>query len=191
MQAKSDETTNDVITLGVINGVYGIKGWVKVFSSTNPIENILDYKVWRLRRESRGSQKNQEVLVTLTDGRKHGKGIVAKFEGYDDRNAAETLLKAEINVLADELPELRQDEYYWRDLVGLDVVNMDGKSYGKIDHMMPTVANDVMVVKSDVTVEQDKAGKAVERLIPFVQGVYVMKIDLEANLAQVDWPEDF
>lgn len=182
MQGKSEsETPTDVITLGVINGVYGIKGWVKVYSSTDPIENILDYKIWRL------SQKNQEVVVKLADGRRHGKGIVAKFEGYDDRNAAETLLKAEINVLAEELPELQQDEYYWRDLVGLDVVNMDGKSYGKIDHMMPTVANDVMVVK-DVDAED---GKGIERLIPFIQGVYVMKIDLDENLAQVDWPEDF
>ncbi len=176
MKKQSEsEASNNLIALGVINGAYGIKGWVKVYSSTDPIENILKYKTWRLK------QKNQEVVVTLADGRKHGKGIVAKFEGYDDRNAAETLLKAEINVLAQELPDLPQDEYYWRDLVGLDVISVDGKSYGKIDHMLSTVANDVMVVKSGET----------ERLIPFVQGVYVMKIDLDANLAQVDWPEDF
>ena len=176
MQSQSEsEASSDDITLGVINGVYGIKGWVKVYSSTDPIENILNYKTWRLK------QKKQQVVVQLSDGRRHGKGIVAKFEGYDDRNAAETLLKAEINVLAEELPELQQGEYYWRELVGLDVVNMDGKSYGKIDHMMPTVANDVMVVKDGDT----------ERLIPFVQGVYVMKVDLDANFAQVDWPEDF
>ncbi|MDH5256487.1 MAG: ribosome maturation factor RimM [Gammaproteobacteria bacterium] len=171
MQSKPEAE----IALGVINGVYGIKGWVKVYSSTDPIENILKYKTWRLK------QKNQEVVVTLADGRRHGKGIVAKFEGYDDRNRAETLIKAEINVLADELPELPEGEYYWRDLIGLDVINMEGKSYGRIDHMMPTVANDVMVVKDD----------DVERLIPFVQGVYVIKIDLDANIAQVDWPEDF
>lgn len=171
MQSKPETE----IALGVINGVYGIKGWVKVYSSTDPIENILKYKTWRLK------QKNQEVVVKLADGRRHGKGIVAKFEGYDDRNRAETLIKAEINVLADELPELPEGEYYWRDLIGLDVINMEGKSYGRIDHMMPTVANDVMVVKDD----------DVERLIPFVQGVYVIKIDLDANIAQVDWPEDF
>jgi len=166
---------DNLITLGVINGVYGIKGWVKVYSNTDPIENILKYKTWRLK------QKNQNVIVTLADGRKHGKGVVAKFEGYDDRNQAETLLKAEINILADELPPLLEGEYYWRELVGLNVINMDGMSYGTIDHMMPTVANDVIVAKNG----------DIERLIPFVQGVYVMKIDLKENLIQVDWPEDF
>jgi len=176
MQSQPElKASTETVTLGVINGVYGIKGWVKVYSSTDPIENILKYKTWRLK------QKHQEVVVTLTDGRKHGKGIVAKFDGYEDRNSAETLTKSEINVLAEELPALLEGEYYWRDLIGLDVINMDGKPYGKIDHMMPTVANDVMVVKSDDA----------ERLIPFVQGVYVMKIDFEENLAQVDWPEDF
>ncbi|MDH3326479.1 MAG: ribosome maturation factor RimM [Gammaproteobacteria bacterium] len=176
MRSQSEsETPLDTITLGVINGVFGIKGWVKVYSSTDPIENILEYKTWRLK------QKNQEVVVKLADGRRHGKGIVAKFEGYDDRNAAETLLKAEINVSVGELPKLSEGEYYWRDLVGLEVINMDGKSYGLIDYMMPTVANDVMVIKS---------GDA-ERLIPFIQGVYVLNVDLDAKAVQVDWPEDF
>lgn len=163
------------ITLGTISGVYGIKGWVKVYSNTDPIDNILNYKTWRLK------QKNQELVVKLTAGRKHGKGIVAKFEGYNDRNQAETLIKAEINVLAKELPALPEGEYYWRDLVGLEVINVEGKSYGHIDHMMPTVANDVMVVKDGQQ----------ERLIPFIQGIYVLNIDLEGKTLQVDWPEDF
>jgi len=169
------EQSESRVTLGTINGVYGIKGWVKVYSSTDPIENILNYKTWKL------IQKNQELVVKLTDGRKHGKGIVAKFEGINDRNRAEELKHAEITVSANELPELLDGEYYWRDLEGLEVVNTVGKSYGFIDHMMPTVANDVMVVKDGTT----------ERLIPFIQGVYVLNVDLDAKIAQVDWPEDF
>jgi len=100
------EAPSDLVTLGVIGGAYGIKGWVKVFSSTDPIENILTYKFWRLKL------KHQEIRLRLVAGRKQGKGIIAKLEGYDDRNAAETLRKAEINVLAEELPALAADEYY-------------------------------------------------------------------------------
>lgn len=180
MQNQSNfETPSTMVALGGISGVYGIKGWVKVHSSTDPVENILSYKTWRLKL--RNQDANQEVVVKLVDGRKHGKGIVAKFEGYDDRDQAEALVKAQINVAAEELPELPKDEYYWRELVGLKVINMDGQSYGIIDHMMPTVANDVIVAKDG----------DIERLIPFIQGVYVMKVDLNENLIQVDWPEDF
>jgi len=181
MSSQSDSEKADglsapeKIVMGVISGAYGIKGWVRVYSSTDPIENILKYKSWYLKK------KNQETEVKLSNGRTHGKGIVAKFEGYDDRNAAESLIKAEILVPADELPDLRQGEYYWRDLIGLKVQNVSGTSYGIIDHMMPTVANDVIVVK-----DGDH-----ERLIPFAQGVYVIEIDLENGLMVVDWPEDF
>ena len=172
----TDNLSEQFITLGTINGVYGVKGWVKVYSFTSPIENILKYKTWQLV-----DQKKQNKTVKLEQGKRHGKGIVAKLEGYDDRNAVEILLKSEIRIARDLLPSLPKGEYYWSDLQGLQVTNMENVDFGKVDHLFETGANDVMVVK---TGDQ-------ERLIPFVQGMYIKDINLTEKTMKVDWPEDF
>jgi len=168
------EDTTSLITLGSINGIYGVKGWVKVFSFTDPKENILEYKTWRLKKN------NQWFTCTLEAGKSHGKGIIAKLEGFDGRDEVAKLMKSEIMVSRDELPGLPKGEYYWSDLEGLEVVNLEEVSLGHIDHMVETGADDVIVVK----------GKE-ERLIPFVQEVYVKKVDLENKVLIVDWPEEF
>ena len=168
------EKQTPFITLGAINGVYGVKGWVKVFSFTNPKENILNYKTWYVVRN------NQRQTCQLEDGKSHGKGVIAKLKGFDDRDVAAKLLKSEIMVPREELPDLPNDEYYWNDLQGLQVVNVQQQVLGHVDHMMETGANDVMVVKGEK-----------QRLIPFVQGLYVKNIDLENRVLVVDWPEDF
>jgi len=173
-EVHSDDSSEQFITLGTINGVYGVKGWVKVYSFTSPIENILNYKTWQL------SKKNQNKAVRLEGGKKHGKGIIAKLEGYDDRDEVAALLKSEIRIARDLLPELPEGEYYWSDLQGLQVSNMANVDFGKVDHLFETGANDVMVVKGDQ-----------ERLIPFVQGMYIKDIDLRQKTMKVDWPEDF
>jgi len=169
----SEESTS-LVTLGAINGVYGVKGWVKVFSFTDPKENILEYKTWKIKKN------NQWFTCQLEAGKSHGKGVIAKLEGFDDRDAVAKLLKSEVMVSRDELPDLPRGEYYWSDLEGLEVVNLQEESLGHVDQMMETGANDVMVVKGDV-----------KRLIPFVQEIYVKKVDLEKKLLIVDWPEEF
>jgi len=166
---------DSLVTLGLINGVYGVRGWVKIFSFTSPKENILKYKNLRLKLNS------QWLDCKVEAGKKHGKGIIAKLEGYENRDLAAKLIKAEIAVSRDELPELPEGEYYWSDLLGLEVVNLENTAYGRVDQMMETGVNDVMVV-----VKGDK-----ERLIPFIQGMYVKNIDLEQKQIIVDWPEDF
>ena len=168
------ENTSSLVTLGAINGVYGVKGWVKVFSFTDPKENIFNYKTWHIKKN------NQWITCKLEAGKSHGKGVIAKIEGFDDRDDVAKLMKSEIMVSRDELPELPQGEYYWRDLEGLEVLNLQEVSLGHIDEMMETGANDVMVVKGDI-----------KRLIPFVQELYVKKVDLENNQMIVDWPEEF
>ena len=168
------EESSTLITLGAINGIYGVKGWVKVFSFTDPKENILNFKTWHIKKN------NQWLTCKLEAGKSHGKGIIAKLEGFDDREIVAKLLKSEVMVSKDELPDLPQGEYYWSDLEGLEVVNLEEVSFGHIDHMMETGANDVMVVKGDA-----------KRLIPFVQGLYVKNVDLENKILVVDWPEDF
>jgi len=173
-EIHSGDTSETLVTLGVINGVYGVKGWVKVYSFTSPIENILNFKTWQL------CKKNQNKVVRLEGGKRHGKGIIAKLAGYDDRSEVEVLLKSEIRIARGLLPELPKGEYYWSDLKGLQVTNMANVNFGKVDHLFETGANDVMVVIGDK-----------ERLIPFVQDIYIKDINLQEKTMLVDWPEDF
>jgi len=173
-ERDSDTDNRNRVVLGNISGVYGLNGWVKVFSYTSPKENILNYPEWRLEK------KNLTVNCRLKKGKPHGKGIVVQLEGYEDRNQAELLIKANISVAEDTLPDLGADEYYWRDLEGLQVFNTENVSYGYVDYMLHTGANDVVVVKGNS-----------EILIPFVQGLYIKSIDLEKGQMIVDWPESY
>lgn len=168
------EKQASLITLGAINGVYGVKGWVKVFSFTDPKENIFNYKTWYVVRN------NHRQVCYLEGGKSHGKGVIAKLQGFDDRDMAAKLLKSEVMVSKEELPELPSGEYYWNDLQGLQVINLQQTVLGHVDHMMETGANDVIVVEGEK-----------RRLIPFVQGLYVKNVDLENKVLVVDWPDDF
>jgi 16S rRNA processing protein RimM len=169
---SSNKSEKD-ITLGYISGLYGVKGMVKVYSFTGARENILKYKTWRLEKDGKTS------FYKLEAGKKHGKGIVAKLETINDRDEAAKLIKANIVISRDELPKLPKGEYYWSDLIGLEVFNIEGKSYGTVDHLFETGANDVVVVKGEK-----------EILIPFIQGDYIKQIDLEKGTILVDWPEE-
>lgn len=162
------------VTLGRVTGVYGIKGWVKVHSFTEPHENILDFDGWIL--EQAGSRHRME----LEQGRRQGKGIVAKLRGVEDRDAASALIGAEIGVPRSALPPCESGEYYWADLEGLVVQNLKGVRLGTVDHLLATGANDVLVLRGDE-----------ERLIPFVSPGVVQRVDLDAGTIVVDWEPDF
>lgn len=167
------EDTDRWVVVGQINGFYGVRGWVKVFSQTAPREGIAAYKPLYLKRD--GSWHP----IVIAEGRLQGKGVVLKFEGIDDRDAAAALMGAELAVKRSQLPPTAADEYYWTDLVGLAVVNQDGVDLGTIDHLFETGANDVIVVRGDR-----------ERLIPFVQGSVIKRVDLAARRMDVDWDAD-
>lgn len=169
------EDMDDYIVVGRIAGLYGVRGWVKVFSHTQPRENILTYSTWYLKKQG------EWVANDLEAGRAHGKGVVAKLKGCDDRDAAAALMGNTIAIHREHLPQAAPGEYYWADLIGLEVVTVDGVSLGVVDHLLETGANDVLVVT--------QAG--VERLIPFVQGQFVRSVDLAARLITVDWDPDF
>jgi len=160
------------VVLGEVSAHYGVRGWVKVFSHTRPLNNILDYKVWWLR--VRGGW--QEIKVN--EGKLHGKGIVVRFDGVLNREQAEQFLKAEIAVERSDLPE--GDGFYWSDLVGLRVETINGELLGTVDHLFETGANDVMVVSGDR-----------ERLIPWVREDFIKDVDLEQKVIQVDWDPEF
>ncbi|MDM8567668.1 ribosome maturation factor RimM [Candidatus Halobeggiatoa sp. HSG11] len=160
----------DLITVGRINGLYGVKGWLKIFSYTDPISNILDYSPWLLQGQT----------LKLQDGRLYNKGIIAKFDSIDDRDIAAQLLDLDIMITREQLPVEPEDEYYWTDLEGLTVINQEGINLGQIDHMLETGANDVAVVKGER-----------QRMIPFVLKHVITKVDLTKRILLVDWDADF
>jgi len=161
------------VILGRISGLFGVKGWVKVYSYTEPREAVLDYDRWLL------SGKNGWQEATVAEGQRHGKTVIVRINGYDDRDQAAGLIGTEIGVPRDELPEADSDHYYWSDLEGLSVVHRDGTELGKVDHLLETGANDVMVVKGET-----------ERLVPFVMDKVVLGVDLVKGEISVDWEWD-
>ena len=136
------------------------------------MEALLEYQPWLL-----GEDKNPLKIVA---GRKQGKGLVALLPGIEDREQAITLVGQQIFVRRDQLPALAADEYYWSDLEGLDVHTTKGEVLGRVEKLMETGANDVLVIRGER-----------EHLVPFVQGQYVTRVDLESRLIEVDWDPGF
>ena len=166
--------TEEFVCVGKVSGIFGVKGWIKVYSYTETRENILTYSPWTLTK----GKESKEVEVI--DGRRHGKTVVARLEGINDRDDAAELNGWEIFIHADQLPKAKQGEYYWADLVGLQVKTVEGTDLGIVQQMLETGANDVVVVSGER-----------ERLIPFLQGQTIIKIDLLAGEMLVDWDADF
>lgn len=168
------ERASRLVIIGRVAGVYGVRGWIKVLSSTEPPEEILDYPSWQLRS---GADWRP---MTLIEGRRHGKGILAHLASCDDRDVARTLVGAEIAVPRSELPDPGPDRFYWADLEGLAVRTVGGIELGIVAHLLETGANDVLVVKGER-----------ERLIPYVRGTVVTEVDLEQGMILVDWDPEF
>ena len=170
---------DEKIVVGKISGVYGVKGWVKVFSDTSPREGILKYRPWYMQHPNVNAGRWCEIKVEA--GRRQAKTVVVKLEGYDDRNESLLLTGARIAINTDQLKTLANDEYYWRDLIGLRVVNQQGIELGIVEKLLETGANDVLVVKDETQ----------ERLIPWTVGYAVLEVDVEQSVISVDWDEDF
>ncbi len=164
---------DEFIRVGHILGAQGIKGWVKVYSHTSPRENIVNYGPWLLERDGRRDWVD-------VSGRLQGRHVVAKLDGIDERNQAEALAGCEIYIHARQLPRLPAGDYYWSDLIGLEVETLRAEPLGVIESMLETGADDVMVLAGDR-----------ERLIPFVIDEIVREIDLDARRMVVDWSPEF
>lgn len=162
------------VLLGRVIGVHGVRGGVKIDSFTEPRDRILDYQPWILR------QTGVERILRAVPIARHGK-IAARLDGIDDRDAASTLVGAEICVRRAQLPAPTQGEYYWTDLEGLAVVNLQGVPLGHVDRLFATGANDVLVVR-----QADR-----ERLIPFAQGTHVRRVEIDNGRIVVDWDAEF
>ncbi|XCW68412.1 ribosome maturation factor RimM [Kosakonia cowanii] len=152
-----------------------------MFSSTEDAESIFDYQPWFIQKAG------QWQSIELESWRYHNQDIVIKLKGVDDRDAANLLTNCEILVDSAQLPQLEEGDYYWKDLMGCQVVTTEGYSLGKVIDMMETGSNDVLVIKANL---KDAFGIK-ERLVPFLDGQVIKKVDLATQTIEVDWDPGF
>lgn len=178
---ETPDTADQMIVIGRLGAPYGVKGWVRVNTFTDPPENLLEYAPWWLNGMSDREQPPLDPQqgwhkVDVIEVRAHQQGFVARLAGVEDRTAAERMQGVWIGVRAEQLAEAGEDEYYWRDLVGLTVLDTAGRCLGRVERLFETGAQDVIVVK----------GEAGETLIPFHRK-FVLDVDLAQNRLLVDW----
>ena len=167
--------------MGRVAAPYAVKGWLKIQPFTEYLDSLLDYPTWWLgHAEGRKSGWREYRVV---EGKIHGQALLAQLEGVDDRNAAEALKGLEVAVDRAEFPETGEDEYYWDDLIGLEVVNTEGVALGVVKGLLETGAHDVLRVAGP------EAGQR-ERLIPFVSA-YVREVDQAGRRILVEWGADW
>ncbi len=163
----------ELICVGHVLGAHGIKGWVRVYSNTSPRENVVAYSPWRI-------EVGEQMKTLAVSGRVQGKNILARLEGIENRDQAEALAGCKLYISQRQLPQLEEGEYYWSDLIGLQVENLAAEPLGTVESMLETGADDVMVLQGDR-----------ERLIPFVIDEIVHEVDLEGRRLVVDWSPDY
>jgi 16S rRNA processing protein RimM len=164
------------VILGRISGLFGVRGWIKVYSYTEPREALLEYKEWLV------GEAGGWTPVAVAEATTHGQGLVARLAGAEDRDAAARYVGADIAVPRERLPQTEQGEYYWADLEGLEVRHRDGRVLGRVSRMLATGAHDVMAVRPE--------GQEREILVPFVPGEVVLAVDLDNGVIDVDWEWD-
>ena len=169
-----EQSQDRLLIMGRLAAPYGVKGWLRVTSYTEVPESLLEYSPWYLRR--RGDWQATEIV----SGRAHGKGLVVQLKGCADRDEAAALTGTEIGIYRSQLPQADADEFYWSDLIGMQVITQDARTLGQLDHLFETGANDVMVVKGTR-----------EYLVPYIKGQVVQSVDQEAGVITVDWDPDF
>jgi 16S rRNA processing protein RimM len=191
-EGQRAEPQDKVIVVGRVQGPYGIKGWVHLAAYTDPASNLLDYRPWLVQRSAETAKSGAETAnnwrsIDVVEARAHKKGFVARIEGVADRTAAERLKGQWIGVPESQLPEPAVGDYYWKDLVGVEVVGESGVSLGFVSSLIETGAHDVLVVQQQSDPENSDS-EMQEVLIPF-HPRYVIDVDLAAGKIQVDWQD--
>jgi 16S rRNA processing protein RimM len=159
--------------MGRVAGAFAVRGWIRLQVFTQRVDSLLDFPVWHVGRDGSWEQ------VEFEEAAAHGRTLVAKLKGVDDREQAAALRGCEVAVPRAALPASEAGEYYWSDLQGLRVVNLQGEPLGRVSGLLETGANQVLVVQGER-----------ERLIPFVDAV-VSSVDLERGELVVDWGADY
>ena len=164
-----------MILLGRLLGAFGVRGQIRIESWTEPREAIFRYQPWTLR-DAAGVERE----LSGARGKASGKHLVATLPGVEDRGQVEAMRGQEIFVPRSALPPPSAGEFYWVDLEGLRVVNVDGTDFGTVSHLFSTGANDVLVARGER-----------ERMIPFLEPDYIVSVDFDAGLLTVDWDAEF
>ncbi len=162
-----------MVTLGRVSGLHGVRGWIKVFSYTDPRQAIFGYAPWTL------DKNGERRIVEADQTREHGNRLLVRLAGIDDRDQAACWVGAEILVERGRLPPTAANEFYWADLIGLNVVTTDGLELGRVERLLETGANDVLVVAGDR-----------QRLIPWLPDRVIAGVDLDAGQIRVEWNPD-
>jgi len=182
-KAGNAKQRSNLVDVGRITTVFGVKGWLKIHSDTQPLENIFSYNPWWLKT------RHGVKAVEVEEFRPHGKGLVALIKGIDDRDLAQELCQVNIAVEREQMPQLDAGEFYWHQLEGLVVISeFEGQvsRLGLVDRILETGANDVLVVKGDAdSIDLN------ERLVPYIPDQFVKTIDLDAGEIRVDWDPAF
>jgi 16S rRNA processing protein RimM len=179
------ELPADAIEVGRIADAWGIKGWFKVLPHSASPEALFSSKRWYLQPSERGAKTfSGTLLLRVREAKEHSDTVVASGQDVDDRSAAEALKGARIFIPRSSFPTASTDEYYWVDLIGLDVVNREGLALGRVKELLSTGPQTVLVL------EYNEGDKALERMIPFVSA-YVDGVDLPAKRITVDWQPDY
>ena len=182
---EAAELPADAIEVGRIADAWGIKGWFKVLPYSADPEALFSSKHWFLLPAEKGAKTFSGVgQLAIKEAKVHSDTVVACAQGVDDRTAAEALRGARIFVARSSFPSAEKDEYYWVDLIGLDVLNREGVALGTVRELLSTGAQTVLVL------DYAQDGKPLERMIPFVS-VYIDEVDLPGRRILVDWQADF
>ena len=184
---------DDAVELGRFLDAWGIKGWVHVQPHSADTRALFESQDWFLlppeARFGRGfSAFSGPVRVNVAEIKVHADGIVARLNKVDDRSGAEALKGARIHVPRSAFPPAEDGEYYWVDLIGLDVVNREGVHLGVVRDLLPTGPTSVLVMEYTETV--DGVEKTAERMVPFV-AAYIDDVDLKARRITADWQTDY
>jgi 16S rRNA processing protein RimM len=175
------ENTTTLLVIGKVGAPYGVKGWVKITTYTDETDGIFDYQPWFIE------QGNGQRVVEIEEWRRHSNGVIAKLAGVDTRDDAEAIKNLDITIEETTLPLLADDEYYWRDLVGMKVVTNKGYDMGTIKELFETGANDVLLVKANLN---DAFGKK-ERMVPYLVDSVILSVDGDVKTVTVDWDPSF
>ncbi|WP_428086445.1 ribosome maturation factor RimM [Candidatus Thioglobus sp.] len=178
----SQNANNQRLLIGQINGLFGIQGWVKIFSHTHPRKNILAYQPWHI--ELNGVWTTLEIVK----GRIQGKTIVAQLKDVNDCEVAKNYIGTQLYIEKSQRAKLPKGEYYWDELTGLEVINKEGIVLGKITSMVDTGSNSVMVINGKKESSSSKDNK--EHWVPYIKP-FLIAIDMDKRQILVDWDEDF
>ena len=190
----SSNLPDDAIEVGRILDAWGVKGWVKILPHSTHPEALFSAKSWFLQAPEAKYRPGFTVFsgtvsLNVAEAKTHSDSVVVKITGIDDRNAAEALRGARIFLPRSSFPAASKDEYYWVDLIGLNVVNREGVALGCVRDLMATGPHSVLCVEYSA-IQDDGTATTAERMIPFVS-VYVDAVDLAGKCITVDWQPDY